>query len=54
MNMTHLTYIIPAYALTVVMILAYAITARNRMERARKRLAAIDPRERETKGRNRG
>jgi hypothetical protein len=52
--MTHLTYIIPAYALAVVMILAYAITARTRMERARKRLAAIDPRERETRGRNRG
>lgn len=47
--MTHLTYIIPAYALAVVMILAYAIAARTRMERARVRLAAIDPR-----GRDRG
>jgi cytochrome oxidase assembly protein ShyY1 len=44
--MTHLTYIIPAYGLAVVMILAYAISAWSRMERARKRLAAIDPRAR--------
>jgi len=47
--MTHLTYIIPAYGLAVVMILAYAIAARSRMARARSRLAAIDPRGRDPK-----
>ncbi len=42
--MTHLSYIIPAYGLTVVVIGGFAITAWRRMGQARRKLAAVDPR----------
>ncbi len=42
--MTHLTYIIPAYGLGVLLAVGYAVDAWLRMARARRRLAAIDPR----------
>jgi cytochrome oxidase assembly protein ShyY1 len=45
--MDHLTYIMASYAIAVVMAAAYAIAAWARMGRARKRLAAIDPRGRD-------
>jgi hypothetical protein len=41
---THLTYIIPAYALTALVAGGFALSAWTRMARARKKLAAIDPR----------
>jgi hypothetical protein len=40
----HLIYIMAAYGLAVVIATAYAVNAYVRMERARRRLAAIDPR----------
>jgi hypothetical protein len=43
--MDHLTYIIAAYGLTVVIGGWYAVSAWVRMGRARRRLAAVDPRE---------
>jgi hypothetical protein len=43
--MDHLTYIMAAYGLTVVIGGSYAVSAWVRMARARRRLAAIDPRE---------
>jgi cytochrome oxidase assembly protein ShyY1 len=43
--MDHLTYIMAAYALAVLIGAGYAINAWSRMRRARLRLAAIDPRE---------
>ena len=43
--MDHLTYIMAAYGLTVVISGWYAASAWMRMARARRRLAAIDPRE---------
>ena len=43
--MDHLTYIMAAYGLTVAIGGAYAVSAWVRMGRARRRLAAIDPRE---------
>ena len=42
--MTHLTYIAAAYGLAVVVAGGFAIDAWARMGRARRRLAAIDPR----------
>ena len=42
--MSHLTYIMASYALAVVMGAAYGVAAWARMGRARRRLAAIDPR----------
>ena len=42
--MTHLTYIIPAYAIGVLLAAGFAGDAWLRMARARRRLAAIDPR----------
>jgi hypothetical protein len=45
--MDHLTYIMAAYGLTVVTVTAYAVAAWTRMGRARKRLAAVDPRGRD-------
>ena len=42
--MTHLTYIIAAYALTVLVAAVFSVDAWARMARARRRLAAIDPR----------
>ncbi len=44
--MTHLTYIIAAYALFVVIAGWFSVGAWTRMARARRRLAAIDPRAR--------
>jgi hypothetical protein len=44
--MTHLTYISAAYGLAVVVAGWFAVDAWLRMGRARKRLAAIDPRAR--------
>jgi hypothetical protein len=43
--MDHLTYIIASYGLAVVIGGYYAVAAWVRMQRARRRLAAIDPRE---------
>jgi hypothetical protein len=42
--MTHLTYIIAAYGLTALVSTGFALDAWARMGRARRRLAAIDPR----------
>jgi hypothetical protein len=42
--MTHLTYIMAAYAIAVVVAGWFAVDAGMRMGRARRRLAAIDPR----------
>jgi hypothetical protein len=42
--MTHLPFIVASYGLTVVVGVAYAVDAWTRMGRARRRLAAIDPR----------
>ena len=42
--MTHLPFIIPAYALGIGVPLLLAITAWHRLRLAQRRLAAIDPR----------
>lgn len=42
--MTHLPFIVAAYGLTVAVTAFYALDAWARMRRARRRLAAIDPR----------
>ena len=42
--MNHLTYIIAAYGLFVVVAAWFSAAAWTRMARARRRLAAIDPR----------
>ena len=42
--MTHLSYIVAAYALGVLIPGTFAVTAFLRMGTARRRLAAIDPR----------
>jgi heme exporter protein D len=42
--MTHLPFIIASYGLAVLVGAAYSIDAWMRMSRARRRLAAIDPR----------
>lgn len=42
--MTHLTYIMAAYGLAVSVGVAFSVDAWARMGRARRRLAAIDPR----------
>ena len=42
--MTHLTYIMAAYGLTVLVAVVFSADAWARMGRARRRLAAIDPR----------
>ncbi len=44
--MTHLPFIVASYALTVLVGVAYSLDAWMRMRRARRRLAAIDPRAR--------
>jgi hypothetical protein len=41
---THLAYIIPAYALAVLIAGGFSVSAWTRMARARRKLAAIDPR----------
>jgi hypothetical protein len=43
--LNHLIYIIAAYGLAVVIGGAYAVNAWLRLGRARRRLAAVDPRE---------
>jgi hypothetical protein len=43
--MDHLIYIIAAYGLAVVIGGGYAVNAWLRLGRARRRLAAVDPRE---------
>jgi hypothetical protein len=43
--MDHLTYIMAAYGLAVLTGAGFAFDAWARMRRARRRLAAIDPRE---------
>ena len=43
--MTHLGFIVPAYALAVGLPLIFAINAWLRLRAARTRLAAIDPRQ---------
>jgi hypothetical protein len=42
--MTHLTYIMAAYGLAVLLGAVFTIDAWTRTRRARRRLAAIDPR----------
>ena len=42
--MDHLTYIIAAYGLTLLIVGGFAVAAWTRMGRARRRLDAIDPR----------
>ena len=42
--MTHLPYIIAAYGIGVILAAGFAVDAWLRMGRARRRLAAIDPR----------
>ena len=42
--MTHLPYIIAAYGLTALVAVVFTVDAWTRMNRARRRLAAIDPR----------
>jgi len=42
--MTHLPYIIAAYGIAVVVSVGFSVDAWRRMGRARRRLAAIDPR----------
>jgi cytochrome oxidase assembly protein ShyY1 len=42
--MNHLPYIIPAYALGILVPVFYGIAAWRRLSVARRRLAAIDPR----------
>ncbi len=44
--MTHLPFIVAAYGLTVLVGAVYSLDAWMRMGRARRRLAAIDPRAR--------
>jgi hypothetical protein len=44
--MTHLPYIVAAYAFSLVVPLAFGLAARTRLARARKRLEAVDPRAR--------
>ena len=43
--MTHLPFIAAAYALGAGVPLAFAVSAWTRLAKARRRLAAIDPRE---------
>jgi heme exporter protein CcmD len=42
--MNHLTYIMAAYGITVVVVVAFALDAWLRVGRAKRRLAAVDPR----------
>jgi hypothetical protein len=42
--MDHLLYIAAAYALTALVAIGYSVDAWTRMGRAKRRLAAIDPR----------
>lgn len=42
--MTHLPYIAAAYLLTVAVVLWLGLGAQRRLTRARRRLAALDPR----------
>ncbi len=42
--MTHLPYILAAYGIAVVVSAGFSVDAWRRMGRARRRLAAIDPR----------
>ncbi len=51
--MNHLPYIAGAYGLTLAVILWLSIDAAVRTARARRRLAAIDPRAGATAGRDR-
>ena len=48
--MTHLPYIIAAYGLSLAVPLVFAVAAQTRLSRARKRLAALDPRARARSG----
>lgn len=42
--MTHLPYILAAYGLSLAVPIAFAVGAAGRLARARRRLAALDPR----------
>ena len=42
--MTHLPFIVATYALGLAVPLVFAVTSWQRLARARRRLAAIDPR----------
>jgi hypothetical protein len=42
--MDHLAYIVPAYGITLLLALWLGVGAAMRMTRARKKLAAVDPR----------
>jgi hypothetical protein len=43
--MTHLAFIVPAYALGILLPLGFALDAFRRTSVARRQLAAIDPRQ---------
>ncbi len=49
--MTHLPFIAAAYALGVAVPVTFAVTAWLRMASARRRLAAVDPRQGRRQGR---
>jgi hypothetical protein len=42
--MTHLPYIVAAYAISLVVPVTFAVLAQTRLAGARRRLAALDPR----------
>ncbi len=42
--MTHLPYIVASYAIFAVLAVGFAVDAALRMARARRKLAAVDPR----------
>ena len=42
--MTHLPYIVAAYGIAILVAVGFSVDAWRRMGRARRRLAAIDPR----------
>ena len=46
--MTHLPYIIPSYAVGIILPLVLALLAAQRLSAAKKRLAALDSRRRPT------
>ena len=47
--MTHLPYIVAAYALAVLVPAGYALAAASRLRAARRRLAALDTRRRSSR-----
>jgi len=41
---THLPYVVGSYGLAVALVLVFGVSATTRLARARRKLAAIDPR----------